>query len=64
MEFGQKKIREIDLFDFTSFFGLDFFKFSGTLWDIILSLEKYGNFIFWKIIWSKNPPLVTTLKSL
>ena len=27
MEFGQKKIREIELFDFTSFFGLDFFNF-------------------------------------
>ena len=25
------KNREIDLFDFTSFFGLDFFKFSGLL---------------------------------
>ena len=24
--------REIDLFVFTSFFGLDFFKFSGSLW--------------------------------
>ena len=31
MEFGQKIFREIDLFDFTSFFGLDFFKFSGPL---------------------------------
>ena len=31
MEFGQKKIREIDLFDFTIFLGLDFFKFSGPL---------------------------------
>ena len=31
MEFGQKKIRELDLFDFTSFFGLGFFKFSGPL---------------------------------
>ena len=31
MEFGQKKIREIDLFDFTRFFGLDFFKSSGPL---------------------------------
>ena len=29
MEFGQKKVHEIDLFDFTSYFGLDFFKFSG-----------------------------------
>ena len=28
MEFGQKNFfREIDLFDFTSFFGLDFFNF-------------------------------------
>ena len=25
MEFGQNKFREIDLFDFMSFFGLDFF---------------------------------------
>jgi len=33
MDFGQKKfLREIDLFDFTSFFfGLDFFKFSCSL---------------------------------
>ena len=30
MDFGQKRFfRDIDLFDFTSFFGLDFFKFSG-----------------------------------
>ena len=29
MENIQKKFREIDLFDFTSFFGLDFFKLSG-----------------------------------
>ena len=29
MEFGQKKFLEIGLFDFTSFFGQDFFKFSG-----------------------------------
>ena len=27
MEFGQKEFSEIDLFDFTSFFGLDFFNF-------------------------------------
>ena len=31
MKFSQKFFREIDLFDFTSFFGLDFFKFSGPL---------------------------------
>ena len=29
MENIQKSFREIDLFDFTIFFGLDFFKFSG-----------------------------------
>ena len=28
MEFYQKILREIDLFDFTSFFSLDFLKFS------------------------------------
>ena len=28
---GKKIFRNIDLFDFTSFFGLDFFKFSGPL---------------------------------
>ena len=33
MEFVQKIFREIDLFDFTSFFGLDFFKISGLLCD-------------------------------
>ena len=33
MEFGQKTFREIDLFDFTSLFGLDFFKFSAPLCD-------------------------------
>ena len=32
MEFGEKIFCEIDLSDFMSFFGLDFFKFSGPLW--------------------------------
>ena len=31
MEFDQDNFSEIDLFDFTTFFGLDFFKFSGPL---------------------------------
>ena len=31
MDFSQKLIREIDLFDFMSFFYLDFFKYSGAL---------------------------------
>ena len=49
MEFGQKNLfREIDLFDFTSFFGLDFFKFSGPLWTsfskipVIVQCWKFG----------------------
>ena len=43
MEFGQDNFREIDLFDFTSFFGLDFFKFSVLLW-----IFRYT--LLWKII--------------
>ena len=40
MEFGQKKFfREIDLFDFMSFFGLDFFKFSGLLCLLLHSIS-------------------------
>ena len=46
MEFGQKKIREIDLFDFTSFFGLDFFKFSGPLWTLCTSNSKIFGYCF------------------
>ena len=30
--YSKNFFREIDLFDFTSFFGLDFFKFSDPLW--------------------------------
>ena len=30
-----EKFREIDLFDFTSFLGLDFTKFSGPLCEIV-----------------------------
>ena len=37
MEFGQKQFREIDLFDFTSLFALDFFKFP--------SLLRHGKYI-------------------
>ena len=39
-----EKFREIDLLDFTSFFGLDFFKFSGPLCDAWR--EKYRKSIF------------------
>ena len=31
----QKKIRDIDLYDFTSFFGLDFLKFCGPLFLVL-----------------------------
>ena len=35
MDFGKKNFfLEIDLFDFTSFFGLDFLKFSGPLCNV------------------------------
>ena len=37
MEFGQKIFREIDLFDFTIFFGLDFLKF---FWSAVIYKEK------------------------
>ena len=46
MEFGKKKNREIDLFDFTSFFGLDFFNFY--FFRENLPTEKY-NSLFWRI---------------
>ena len=37
---SKKKIHEIDLFDFTRFFGLDFFKFSGPLWNSSSKLKN------------------------
>ena len=40
MEFGKKFFREIDLFDFSSFFGLDFLKFSGLLWNVTEFLKN------------------------
>ena len=47
MDFGQKIIREIDLFDFMSFFGPDFFKISGPFFDypklIVLIVLNYKN---------------------
>ena len=42
MEFGQKKFHEFDLFDFTSFFGLDFFKFSRPL-TRVLGMGRIGD---------------------
>ena len=43
MEFGQEKFHEINLFDFTNFFGLDFFKFSGPLF-IFGEKWQFGDF--------------------
>ena len=43
----KKIFREIDLFDFTSFFGQDFFKFSGPL--CICAIER--NFCLKKLIY-------------
>ena len=43
MEFDQKFFHEIDLFDFTNFFGLDFFKFSGPVYQLArVHLDKNG----------------------
>ena len=58
----QKIFCEIDLFDFTSFFGLDFFKFSGPLWVYYLGRHigpLWSEFLaFWQIeilsCWAKN----------
>ena len=49
-----KKIHEIDLFDLTNYFGLDFFNFSGPLWclnklSIICRKETIYFFHFFKI---------------
>ena len=43
MEFGQKKFfREINLFDFTNFLGLDFSNVSGPLWwNHVLNIKRY-----------------------
>ena len=42
MKFGQTKFREIDLFDFTSFFGLNFFKFFCPPLCVQLNLSEYS----------------------
>jgi len=44
------KFREIDFFDFTIFFGLDFFKFSGPLWDIWMVISISQKKIFFREI--------------
>ena len=44
MDFGQKKFHEIDLFDFMSFLGLNFFKFSGPLWSYITNIQVSCSF--------------------
>ena len=40
MDFGQRIFREIDFFDFMSFFGVDFFKLSGLLILYFFSLHE------------------------
>ena len=54
MEFGQKKIREIDLFDFTNFFGLDFFFNFGPLWCGNSCVDTRQHVICNILIWIKN----------
>ena len=67
MDFFQKCFREIDLFDFTSFLGLDFFKFSGH--HCVIFIDDFDKFLI--VLQSENskchyenllksiPPLVT-----
>ena len=43
MDFGQKS-RESDLFDFTSFFAMDFFKFSDPLCSYLVALKTASIF--------------------
>ena len=41
MENIETFFREINLFDFTSFFGLDFLKFSGPMWHDSWKNERF-----------------------
>ena len=41
MEFGHKNFRQIDLFDFMIFFGLEFFKFSGNRGVHLINIKKF-----------------------
>ena len=41
-KYSKNVFHEIDLFDFTTFVGLDFFKFSGSLWNFT---KKKKNFV-------------------
>ena len=52
MEFDQKKIREIDLFDFTSFLAWTFLKFSRPLC-VYYQLKKCGSYFIREVdgIW-------------
>ena len=52
MDFCQKIFCEIDLFDFTSFFGLDFLKFFGPLCPFLHLFSK--TYIFMLIVDLKN----------
>ena len=64
MDLGQKFFRQIDLFDFTSFFGLDFFKFSLNCDEIlpfVLMKVLYDSVLSWtlaKLKTSEHNPLI------
>ena len=50
-DFGLKKFRRIDLFDSTSFFGLDFFKFTArVLLTIVLQIYRAIIIQFWAYV--------------
>ena len=77
MEFGQEKFHEINLFDFTNFFGPDFFKFSGPLCAIEVVTFK-SHYSQWRLfcvqteftviivesVWKDKRPLLSTILGL
>ena len=64
MEFSQKNICEVDLFDFTIFFGLDFFKFSGLLWYEIFREITFKNFFYVKLLFKIFQPWFKRLQQI
>ena len=66
MEFGQNKFREINLFDFTSFFGLVFLKFFTDQTLVDTRDVKIADGFQAKKIWTEKcifPPPTTSFKN-
>ena len=61
MEFGKKKFPEIDLFDFMSFFGLDFF-FNFLTYCALIRTTLPGRYNLLRIMLSNMPPVLPIRK--